>query len=57
VQNDHLTAEEVAAYVDGALSLPQRARIEAHLVRCPPCLAELIDLLRDIGRWELRRPD
>jgi anti-sigma factor RsiW len=57
VQHDHLSAEEVAVYVDGALSQAERLRIEAHLVQCQACFAELIDLLREVRGWEHRRPD
>jgi anti-sigma factor RsiW len=57
VENDHLSAEQVAAYIDGALSHAERARVEGHLVRCHACLAELIDLLRDIRRWGPQRSD
>jgi anti-sigma factor RsiW len=57
VENDHLSAEQVAAYIDGALSHAERARVEGHLVRCHACLAELLDLLRDIRRWGPQRSD
>src|SRR5919206_1600037 len=37
----HLSADEVAAYVDGALAGDERARIEAHLAVCADCRAEV----------------
>lgn len=46
----HLTCRElvelVTAYRDGALSLVERERFEAHLADCPPCerYVEQIDL-------------
>ncbi|MGI9041361.1 MAG: zf-HC2 domain-containing protein [Gemmatimonadales bacterium] len=42
----HLTAEEVAAYLDHASGTPARERIEAHLAACDRCLAEVAAALR-----------
>jgi anti-sigma factor RsiW len=38
---------ELLAYLDGELSEPERARVEAHLAKCPRCAAEL-DRLRTL---------
>jgi hypothetical protein len=46
VPSDHLSAEELAAYLDGVVTPADRRRIEAHLVRCDPCLSEVIAMLR-----------
>jgi anti-sigma factor RsiW len=46
VTNRHLTADEVAAYVDRAVRDEERARIEEHLSGCTPCLDEVAALLR-----------
>src|SRR6266481_5237218 len=35
---------ELSAYVDGELSPPQRAVVEAHLASCPHCQQELAEL-------------
>jgi anti-sigma factor RsiW len=37
--------ELVTAYLDGALSASDLARMEAHLERCPPCV-EYVDQIR-----------
>jgi hypothetical protein len=44
----HLTEEEIACYLDAALDLRNRARIEAHLVTCDACLDEVIAVLRQL---------
>jgi anti-sigma factor RsiW len=57
VQNDHLSPEDLAAYVDGALSPAERARVEGHLIGCRTCLSELTAVLREIRGWGEQRPD
>jgi len=52
MEHEHLSAELMAAYIDGALSDIERGRIEAHLVRCRECLAELTELVQHLWRWE-----
>ena len=52
----HLSAEEVAAYIDRALDRDGRERIESHLAGCGPCLSEVLEvqqLLRAVDgqRW------
>lgn len=50
----HLTAEQVAAYLDRALSSGDRASVETHLARCPECRHELLvaaGLLRARPWW------
>ncbi|MGC9395492.1 MAG: MG2 domain-containing protein, partial [Anaerolineae bacterium] len=49
--NDIHVEDELLAYLDGELDATERARVEAHLVRCPACaaaLAELRVLTRDL---------
>jgi hypothetical protein len=41
----HLTEREIAAYLDAVVDPAERGRIEAHLVRCDPCLDEVIAAL------------
>jgi hypothetical protein len=48
VQSEHLTADEVAAYVDREVAEAERARIEEHLSWCPSCLDEVAVLLRTL---------
>ncbi|HEX7503581.1 MAG TPA: zf-HC2 domain-containing protein, partial [Acidobacteriota bacterium] len=43
--NDHITGEDLAAYVDGVLQGAPRAEIESHLSRCPECLAALAEIV------------
>jgi hypothetical protein len=38
--------ERIAAYVDGRLPRPARAKVERHLARCEPCLSQAAFLLR-----------
>jgi Predicted transmembrane transcriptional regulator (anti-sigma factor) len=56
MENEHLSAEEVAAYIDGVVSDVERGRIEAHLARCQRCFTELVELLHHSRRWGRRRP-
>lgn len=48
VQSQHLTAAQVAAYVDREMVGAERAGIEAHLSRCGSCLDEVAALLRTL---------
>jgi len=45
--NDHITGEDLAAYVDGVLVEKKRGELESHFSRCPKCLealAEIVDI-------------
>jgi anti-sigma factor RsiW len=53
---EHPSAEQMAAYIDGALSATERGRMEAHLVRCQDCLTELLEVVQHLWRWGSRRP-
>ncbi len=61
VFGEHLTSEDVAAYVDQAVSAGERERIEAHLAGCDGCTAEVAAACKDVdpsvapARW-MRRP-
>ena len=41
VTNEHLDPDEIAAYVDGAVTPDKRPRIESHLATCAECRAEV----------------
>ena len=41
----HLGADEVVAYVDGAIAEEQRGRVQAHLAACADCRAEVRDVM------------
>lgn len=41
----HLEADEVAAYVDGAVAGDERQRIQAHLATCADCRQEMHEIL------------
>jgi anti-sigma factor RsiW len=45
VRNDHLTTEELAAYVDGVVGAEERRHLEAHLIGCRQCLDDVVALL------------
>jgi hypothetical protein len=42
----HLTPEELAIYIDGATSRPERRRAVGHLATCDICFGELLAILR-----------
>ncbi|TFG80273.1 MAG: hypothetical protein E4H23_03055, partial [Chrysiogenales bacterium] len=45
--NDHISGEDLAAYVDGMLVDKKRGELESHFSRCPECLealAEIVDI-------------
>jgi hypothetical protein len=46
----HLTAEEIAGYLDAVVDSASRRRIEAHLVRCDYCLDEVLAVLQHLRR-------
>src|SRR4051812_11821590 len=52
---EHLSVEEVSAYLDGALLDADRERIQAHLADCPECREEVVELSRLI-RTSRTRP-
>jgi len=43
---DHLSADDVAVYLEGQLSDAQRSRTERHFAECDECRAELVELSR-----------
>ncbi len=45
--NDHISGEDLAAYVDGVLADKRKGELESHFSRCPECLeslAEIVDI-------------
>lgn len=55
---DHLSPEELAAYLDGAVGSEERLRIQEHLEGCDSCreeAAEVVLLLQRGGRRRVRR--
>ena len=42
--NFHIDGPEISAFLDGALSAEDRARVDAHLSSCAPCLREFESL-------------
>jgi anti-sigma factor RsiW len=51
--------ELATGYQEGALPLPERARVERHLALCPPCqtyLAQLQQTVRWLGRLTAAAP-
>lgn len=51
----HLEAATVAAYVDAALPVAERAAIDAHLALCEECRAEILDVSRILDGARNRR--
>jgi hypothetical protein len=56
----HVSADEVVAYLDGAISQEERGRIQAHLAACADCRAEVRDVRAVVralpGVRPVRRP-
>ena len=42
--NDHIEGLEISAFLDGALAVEDRARVDAHLTSCAACRRELESL-------------
>jgi len=42
--NTHIVGVEISAFLDGALAVEDRARVDAHVSACPQCRAELESL-------------
>ena len=51
----HLTAQEIAGYLDATVLPAGRRRIEAHLVRCERCLGEVLAAFEQLSRGDTRR--
>ena len=51
----HLDSSDVASYLDRALPLVERERVEAHLAECSPCREEVIEVSRLRRRRAVRR--
>ncbi len=47
-ERPHLTAEEVAAYVSGAVEGKAHGRMQAHLADCARCSHEVADVVRSV---------
>ena len=43
--NDHIPAEDFAAYVDGKLRPEKKSALENHFSSCPACLDELVEIV------------
>jgi len=58
----HLSAEDVAAYLDGTLGTRERERVEAHAAECKECRSELAEVTRQlrgvrrVPRWRVLAP-
>jgi len=50
--SEHIAAEVLAAYVDGALESGQRPEVEAHLARCRECRVALVEVVDMLGSRE-----
>jgi hypothetical protein len=60
--DEHLSAEDVAAYADQGVSARDRIRIEEHLAECGECRLELLEVTRQLRsrphlkRWHVIAP-
>jgi anti-sigma factor RsiW len=54
-RNEHLTADDTAAYVDGQLAAAERAAIASHLAQCAECRLEIVDITRLVRAVPQRR--
>lgn len=52
-QENHLSLDAVAGFLDHALADDDRERVETHLVRCGWCRNEIVEVARAAraGRW------
>jgi anti-sigma factor ChrR (cupin superfamily) len=61
-RNEHLTPDDAAAYVDGRLTVAERAAIDSHLAQCAECRSEVVDVTRLVRaapqrrRWTILAP-
>lgn len=55
-QNPHLSAEQLAALVDGGLEEIETPTVEGHLLHCRTCMAAYADTVRMRDEW-VRSPD
>lgn len=53
--NEHLSENEVAAYLSCSLIPPERERVESHLAECLGCRREMIAVLELLTAWRRRR--
>jgi hypothetical protein len=53
--NEHLGADDIAAYLEARLPEAERARVEQHLAACDACRAELIAVSRVLHSRPSRR--
>lgn len=51
VRHEHLTSEELTAYIDGVIGEEERSRLERHFTTCARCLDEIVALTK------MLRPD
>lgn len=56
-RREHLTPEELAAYVDHGLSLSERNRAEQHLATCGECMQLLAGAVRTVAELVQHLPD
>ena len=54
-ETPHLTAEDVAAFLDRRMTAAERAGAEAHLADCRECRAEIADVRRLVSATPARR--
>jgi hypothetical protein len=54
--DQHLRADEIAAFVDRAVAGDRRAAIEAHLAACAECRAEAVEVSRIVRTTPHARP-
>jgi hypothetical protein len=47
--NDHVSGEDLAAYVDGLLGAEKRSELESHFSGCPACMDELVEIAAITG--------
>jgi hypothetical protein len=52
----HLSSEDIAAYIDGAVSDAGREQLESHLAECEECRRELVEVKATLRRVR-RTPD
>lgn len=51
MDNEHLTEEEIGAYVDGVIAPEERERLESHLAECSTCVDTTVSASGSLNSW------
>jgi anti-sigma factor RsiW len=49
-REEHLSSEQIVAYIDQTLAEDKRSEVEGHLAECQTCLREVLDVRHLLGK-------